>query len=338
RSRTAYGLPLPVTSEGRYQDLHPELPGPEERIVDFPKGKQEIRKNTHQCYTKPLDSLKNWNNRFFWVDKRVFPTVANWHTNAPKNEMPAVDTYFAEAVAILNTYCTPIQKQPEALLYMDLFNLIRAPNLIKVKTGTRPRAAHEVPLLTVTVSYVIEMKDPAIATDSSGVPSTIERSPLDFANENLFQQLTRGNETEDQGQETVAPEVPPLENVTNTGVAPEAGLVEEIAAMGPRVIKERIKRGNDGVDTNAPPKLQLRFEHEAKLLKKSVAQVARRVQRIQARENEIKNLEALLKAETDIKKTTKAKNAKLDKDLENPRALFSDLQVSNDWPSQQVSM
>nr|GFD10439.1 hypothetical protein [Tanacetum cinerariifolium] len=39
--------------------------------------------------------------------------------------------------------------------------------------------------------------------------------------------------------------------------------------------------------------LRLRFEQEAKLLRKSVAQVARRDQRIQARESEIKNLEAL---------------------------------------------
>nr|GEZ40063.1 hypothetical protein [Tanacetum cinerariifolium] len=55
-----------------------------------------------------------------------------------------------------------------------------------------------------------------------------------------------GNREEDQGQETVAPEVPPLENVTTTGVALEAGPTEEIVAMGPRVIKERHKRGNDG--------------------------------------------------------------------------------------------
>nr|GFB98717.1 putative transposase (putative), gypsy type [Tanacetum cinerariifolium] len=32
-------------------------------------------KNTPQCYTKPLDSLKNWNNRFFWVDECVFPAA-----------------------------------------------------------------------------------------------------------------------------------------------------------------------------------------------------------------------------------------------------------------------
>nr|GFD30225.1 hypothetical protein [Tanacetum cinerariifolium] len=105
---------------------------------------------------------------------------------------------------------------------MDLFNLIRASNPTKVKTGTRPRAAHEVPLLTVTASRVIEIEDPAVATDSFGVPATIERSPLDFANENPSQQSTGGNGTEDQSQEAVATEVPPPENVTTTRVDPEA--------------------------------------------------------------------------------------------------------------------
>nr|GFB34437.1 hypothetical protein [Tanacetum cinerariifolium] len=51
---------------------------------------------------------------------------------------------------------------------------------------------------------------------------------------------------EDQGQEAVTPEVPPLENVMTTRVAPEAGQAEGIAAMSPRVIKERRKRGNHG--------------------------------------------------------------------------------------------
>nr|GEV64575.1 copia protein [Tanacetum cinerariifolium] len=54
--------------------------------------------------------------------------------------------------------------------------------------------------------------------------------------------------------------VPPPENVATTRVAPEAGLAEKIAAMGPRVIKERCKRGNNGVYTNGPPKV-LRRDH-----------------------------------------------------------------------------
>nr|GEZ54965.1 transposase (putative), gypsy type [Tanacetum cinerariifolium] len=77
-----------------------------------------------------------------------------------------------------------------------------------VKTGSRPRAAHEVPLLTVTANRVIEMEDPAAATDSSG-----------------------------------------------------AGPAERVVATGPPAVKERRKRGHDGVDTNAPPKV-LRRDHD----------------------------------------------------------------------------
>nr|GFC30729.1 hypothetical protein [Tanacetum cinerariifolium] len=73
-------------------------------------------------------------------------------------------------------------------------------------------------------------------------------------------------------------------------------------------------------------KCRLRFKQEAKLLKKSVAQVARRDKRIQARENEIKNLETLLEAEADMKKAAEDKSVKLSQVLKNMRALFSDLQ------------
>nr|GEU48195.1 transposase (putative), gypsy type [Tanacetum cinerariifolium] len=146
--------------------------------------------------------------------------------------MPASGTYSVKAVRVLDTHRTPIQKQPEALLClvgisrryylgddvyptfhydddreMDLFSLIRAPNPTKVKTGSHSRAPHELPLLTLTASRVIEMDEPAIATDSSGVPSAIEKSPLDFA-----------DEAEASGQETAAPEVPLPEEVPVTTV------------------------------------------------------------------------------------------------------------------------
>ncbi|GKG33082.1 hypothetical protein Tco_0430592, partial [Tanacetum coccineum] len=59
---------------------------------------------------------------------------------------------------------------------MDLFNLISAPNLTKVKTGTRPRAAHEVPLLIATATRVIAMEDATGLSSSSGTPSIVEKS------------------------------------------------------------------------------------------------------------------------------------------------------------------
>nr|GEV45222.1 hypothetical protein [Tanacetum cinerariifolium] len=83
--------------------------------------------------------------------------------------------------------------------------------------------------------------------------------------------------------------------------------------------------------------LRLRFEQEAKLLRKSVAQVAHRDKKIQARELEIKNLEARLQTEADMKKAAKDKNAGLIQELEDIRARFSDLQVSNEHLSQQVA-
>ncbi|GJS33815.1 hypothetical protein Tco_0532197 [Tanacetum coccineum] len=73
-------------------------------------------KNTPQCYTKPLDSLKNWNNRFFWVNERIFPTIAAWRTSAPKDKVPSADSYAAADVTLLDTHRTPFQKQPKHLL------------------------------------------------------------------------------------------------------------------------------------------------------------------------------------------------------------------------------
>nr|GEW17249.1 retrovirus-related Pol polyprotein from transposon TNT 1-94 [Tanacetum cinerariifolium] len=341
---------LEFTSEyGISEMLHPELPGPGDRVVDFPEGKvgwmyfsKRPGKNTPQCYTKPLDSLKNWNNRFFWVDECVFPTAVDWRTNAPKDGMLANGTYFVEAVRALDTHRTPIKKQPEMLLClveMDLFSLIRALNQTKVKTGSRPHAPHELPLLTLTTPCVIKMDEPAAAMDSSGVPSTIERSPLDFA-----------HEVEVSCRDTAAPEIPPPEDVPVT-TAPGIDQAVEIVAVEPSVVRESRKRGYEGIDANAPPKSLRRdhadlrpsgaptdvsdpdplafadapsphpadvvqFEQEAKLLQKSVAQVARRDQRIQARESEIKNLEALLETEAGMKRAAEEKSAGLSQELE----------------------
>nr|GFC91649.1 hypothetical protein [Tanacetum cinerariifolium] len=73
--------------------------------------------------------------------------------------------------------------------------------------------------------------------------------------------------------------------------------------------------------------LRLRFEQEAKLLRKSVAQVARRDQRIQARESETKNLKALLEIKAGMKRAAEEKSAGLSQELERMRAQFSELHV-----------
>nr|GEW01456.1 hypothetical protein [Tanacetum cinerariifolium] len=381
---------LEFTSEyGIPEMLHPELPGPEDRIVDFLEGK---------------------------VDEHVFPTVMDWRTNASKDGMPVNGTYSVEAVRALDTH------------QMDLFSLIRAPNPTKVKTGSRPRAPHEVPLLTLTASRVIEMDKPIVATDSFGVPSAIEKSPLDFAHE---------DGASDQG--AASPEMPSPEDVPATA-APGVGQAEEAVATEPPVARESRKRGSshggkslaamqlclaynvfvsegapadvsdtdplsfadapshhpvdvgqssqgiaaagdpesenvsspvevgsprsvyrpewgvtngslldtpeayqDLVDHAAPSSCfsELRHMHNEEFLRQYnvnlAQQVARQDKMIEARELEIKNLEALLEAEADMKRAAEDKSAGLVKELEDMHAWFSDLQVSHGQLSQQVA-
>nr|GEX14984.1 reverse transcriptase domain-containing protein [Tanacetum cinerariifolium] len=71
---------------------------------------------------------------------------------------------------------------------------------------------------------------------------------------------------EGQGQEAVAHEVPPSENMMTTRVSHEASQTKGIAATGPHVIKERRKRGRDRVDTNAPQKVLRRDHVDSRLL------------------------------------------------------------------------
>ncbi|GJW95903.1 hypothetical protein Tco_0175575 [Tanacetum coccineum] len=172
------------------------------------------------------------------IDERIFPTAVDWHASAPRDEMPIAE--------------------------MDLFSLIRNPNPFKVKTGTRPRAAHEVPLLTATASHVIDMEDPTVASGSSRTPSTVERSSLDFDNKDPAPSLVERVGAEEHVQEGLAHEIPPVETAMTTEVVQEAVHEEEVAATEPPVNKRRKqmrrKRVNEEAEANTPPKV-LRKDH-----------------------------------------------------------------------------
>nr|GEX60824.1 cleavage and polyadenylation specificity factor subunit 1 [Tanacetum cinerariifolium] len=91
---------------------------------------------------------------------------------------------------------------------------------------------------------VIDMGDTVVASGSSGTPAAIEKSPLDFSDEDPPPVITeRGDE------------------VTAKAIL-ESGSEKEAAAMGPVMNKRRRKRGNKGAKANAPPKV-LRKDHVA---------------------------------------------------------------------------
>nr|GFB56285.1 hypothetical protein [Tanacetum cinerariifolium] len=326
---------------------------------------------------------------------------------------------------------------------------IRAPNPTKVKTGSRPRAPHELPLLTLTASRVIEMDEPTVATDSSGVSSAIEKlrlilpmRPRPPARRLLLPRCrhwrstryyrpwrgpgcsccsgtSSGSREPKRGREEIDANAPPKSlrrdhaDLQPSGVPADVSDPDLLAfADAPSPRPADVVRSSQGVAAAGDPRsenvssptvvgspgsvyrpewgvtngslldtpeacqdlvdhaahpgyffelrhmhnedflgqyninlarqvamgsqLRLRFEQEAKLLRKSVAQVARREQRIQARESKIKNLEVLLEAEADMKRAAEEKGAGRIQELEKMRAQFLELQVSNERLSQQV--
>ncbi|GJX95500.1 hypothetical protein Tco_0351298 [Tanacetum coccineum] len=108
------------------------------------------------------------------------------------------------------------------------------------------------------------MEDLVVASGSSGTPSTVERSPLDFDNENPAPMVTEGTRAEDQAQDVLATGALPKEAAATTEVIQEAVQEEEVVALESPINKRRKqmrrKRVNEEVEVNASPKV-LRKDH-----------------------------------------------------------------------------
>ncbi|GJV61986.1 hypothetical protein Tco_1468086 [Tanacetum coccineum] len=70
------------------------------------------------CYSKPLDSVKNWNDHFFWVDFAAFPLSVplNKSKTLSKDPPPKLSQYDTQAYDFLRTHTAPFQKFPEPFL------------------------------------------------------------------------------------------------------------------------------------------------------------------------------------------------------------------------------
>ncbi|GJV12823.1 hypothetical protein Tco_1354364 [Tanacetum coccineum] len=65
--------------------------------------------NAATCYTKPLDSLKNWNDHFFWVDDFDCPASFSWHIakNVTWDPAPVVADFNAQDYTTLVAHPVP---------------------------------------------------------------------------------------------------------------------------------------------------------------------------------------------------------------------------------------
>ncbi|GJZ58890.1 hypothetical protein Tco_0614706 [Tanacetum coccineum] len=75
-------------------------------------------RNDVVCYTKPLDSLNNWNDHFFWVDSFACPASFPWSTSkgVPKDPFPKSSEFNVKHYAILVAHPALFHKYPEPFL------------------------------------------------------------------------------------------------------------------------------------------------------------------------------------------------------------------------------
>ncbi|GJS31593.1 hypothetical protein Tco_0492213 [Tanacetum coccineum] len=176
--------------------VHPELPGPNDRIPNSPTDKIRLSviataKVSHfeiMCrvhgFVPTIDSLKHWNEHFFWVDASVFPLAVLWHNNKTlrKDPHPTPVEFNADVCNYLADNPAPFRKLSEPFLCffgisryhdldencystfwagddeeMDLFAYINHADPTKVRIGEREVREEEVSLLQLTKGRVVPL-------------------------------------------------------------------------------------------------------------------------------------------------------------------------------------
>ncbi|GJW00762.1 gypsy type transposase, partial [Tanacetum coccineum] len=202
--------------------------------------------NAPVCYMKPLDSLKNWNDHFFWVDSFACPALFSWHTtkNVTRDPAPLAADFNAQDYATLVAHPSLFRKFPEEFLCLvglsrdytldeetypwffhkngediDLFAFIHTPDPTKVKVVEREQVKDEPLLLQITVGRTVPLLLVALDRAESEMEASVDK---------FFDEGGSGNQTEQGGStgsgrgvdvqlvseatDTVAEDVAPLED------------------------------------------------------------------------------------------------------------------------------
>ncbi|GKE11706.1 hypothetical protein Tco_1415257, partial [Tanacetum coccineum] len=162
------------------------------------------RPNVRACYSKNLDSVKNWNDHFFWVDEFVVPANARfgWFSgsNIVKDRAPAPSEYNVERINTLIAQASPFLRFPEEFLCwvgisrnyllnkdtyprfeyedgeeMDLNAFIRTADPRKVRIVERARAENEQPIITVAKHRTVTLLPTSVACSSGELSASVER-------------------------------------------------------------------------------------------------------------------------------------------------------------------
>ncbi|GKD46123.1 hypothetical protein Tco_1270768, partial [Tanacetum coccineum] len=131
------------------------------------------------CYTKPLDSLKGWNDHFFWVNAFACPASLVVYP-ALFHKYPEL---FLCLVGISLYYTLDENTYPEflhesrtiSLFEMDLLTFIRTADPTKVRIGERQRGEDEPKLLDTNVGRVVPLLPVAPARGESELEDSVDR-------------------------------------------------------------------------------------------------------------------------------------------------------------------
>nr|GEX70997.1 hypothetical protein [Tanacetum cinerariifolium] len=155
--------------------VEPQLPGPDDTIRNSLDGKignfisnvwlsfkKHIGRDTLCCYTKNVNSLKKWNNHFFWINASIVLISISWF----------------EGVFVEND--PPPSDDIENLDFVEMgqFNFIKSFDPFKVKVRERTLAEGELPLIKETEDkgkkrFAFESSQPPVKKVRKDVASSV---------------------------------------------------------------------------------------------------------------------------------------------------------------------
>ncbi|GKA96495.1 hypothetical protein Tco_0818590 [Tanacetum coccineum] len=223
------------------------------------------------CYTKPLDSLKRWNDHFFWVDYFACLTSFPWHTgkNVSRDPFPKSTEFSADDYVVLVVHPAPFRMFSEPFLCLigmsrnytldedsyptflhddetelDFLAFIQVVDPAKVKVGERERIEEEARLLDSIVGRVVPLLPVAPTHADSELEASVDR---------LFDEggsVDQGDSAAGGGQETKTEIVTGIRFVADENVVTEK----------PKHPRKKRQAVTDASGFSHPPK-KLRGDH-----------------------------------------------------------------------------
>ncbi|GKA82386.1 hypothetical protein Tco_0789134 [Tanacetum coccineum] len=213
------------------------------------------RPNVRACYSKNFDSVKNWNDYFFWVDEFVVPVNArfNWFlgSNIVKDRAPVASEYNMEHVTTLTAQASPFLRFLEEFLCW-----VGISRNYLLKKDTYPRFEYE-DGEEMDLNAFIQTADPRKHRTVTLLPTSVARTfgelsesiDREFGNDMVGDGNLEGASAGGHG------------NVV-TAVATTNNVATKTGAPGPkRSKKKKLIRGPESAPTTSHPPKRLRADY-----------------------------------------------------------------------------